>query len=212
MPKILIYQFWDVLHFFFISNSGLPSFGTCSIFIFFVGHFDLVATRDERKKERETQRDARVMSHKRTIDHQLFLATDAANCQKKKRWKKLIAHWLVSPRAQNKRKKTKRYKQTGGGAGTRTRVWRVPRSGFALHALTTSYQWRLMLSSWSAVWGGGWVGFEWIGVVDDRGNSGRKVWHNSGVNVTIRKLRRVIAFDISIHRLVVAASSKVATV
>jgi len=23
--------------------------------------------------------------------------------------------------------------------------------------------------------GGGWVGFEWIGVVDDRGNSGRKV-------------------------------------
>jgi hypothetical protein len=83
MSKILIYQFWDVLQFFFISNSGLHSFGTYSICSFSLVILTLWR-HGTRKKHGERERDARVMSHKRTIDHQLFLATDVANCQKKR--------------------------------------------------------------------------------------------------------------------------------
>ncbi len=114
MSKILIYQFWDVLHFFSSVILAFPVLGHAPFYFFRWSFWPCGDTRREKKRERDTERDARVMSHKRTIDHQLFLATDAANCQKKEKGKKLIAHWLVSPRAQNKRKKTKRYKQTGG--------------------------------------------------------------------------------------------------
>lgn len=77
MSKILIYQFWDVLHFFSLVILAFPVLGHAPFYFF-------RATRDEKKTQRDTQRDGRVMSHKRTIDHQLNLATDAANCQKKK--------------------------------------------------------------------------------------------------------------------------------
>lgn len=84
MSKILIYEFWDVLHFFLLVILAFPVLGHVPLYVLSLFILTLWRHGTRKKRDTETQRDARVMSHKRTVDHQLFLATDLANCQRKK--------------------------------------------------------------------------------------------------------------------------------